>query len=398
MEMKRIVFAGSLVMAALFVPNSGTIANATENTKQAATVLVVGSNAEKVTDAFDKKTQDEVARKLKSSFAVRALLPVSVGNPDTDPTAPLCISYDDLETDHALLGTIKKQINQNRHIYLYGNALKVSEVEKTLGISFVNRSIISKDATGKQSDEVWQVIGYQKDDPSKLSFSNILVYQDPSTKLEPSKYPETFLQTILGKEQELMNRPTVKPMDYQSDPIVASQYNNNTVSYVGGTQVGQLNQNWLMHKSAGDKDPNYDYFYLEDQIEQTASNGATGVGMYIYHSMNYSTDHIRDWGPGSNTGTSFSVSLPWGAAWSFITNDSIAITTNGSQTSNYASWTIEKRWYQNNLVNPCRVKPGTAWASYGHHFASIHTEHTGHIYYNGNYYDMNLNKDATYSY
>ncbi|OPY59467.1 MAG: hypothetical protein A4E55_00210 [Pelotomaculum sp. PtaU1.Bin035] len=287
--------------------------------------------------------------------------------------------------DEEMKNSIQEYVNRGKLIYIYGDSLDRKTVEDILGIKPVSIDEATKEKgqikeNAKSKNINYEVIGFKKGKVSDIYLGNIVT----DSKLDQIKFVDSIIDNINDKYAD-DNVPLITKQKAEAEATSVDAVTDiNTNLWIGDTKVASLNEDLFLKQELDETDEEYDYFVLKHSAELVNYNGAENKNIWIGHSLPYSSvDNIEDWDPTDSTGSNFEISLPWGASWSFSNSASISIDATGSATNDYASWFIDKRWYQSQLVSPCRVKPGTAWLSVGT-LAVIDTEVNAYVTYNGN--------------
>lgn len=371
-------------------------------------ILIIDHASNNLISKFQSRKFDNHSNELASKFRVKSFDTVSevtFGN-------PLAVNFNDLSSNPKLLSDIKQCISDGCKVYFYGDAIKVSNLNSLLGFD------ISKHIRGKSKNQpdnsTWQIISYQNSMNYQPIFGRVQLDEKNGQKGNLSNFRELYIQSILNDEDT--SSPNVKtnvtPFDYSSDPIVSSQYNITSDAYAYDSnnnyvQTAHLNDYWLLHKDNSSTDPSYQYFFIEDSIQEFVYNGAGAVGLDIQHSPNGNT---LQWSPSSSSSggsSTWTVGLPWAVTWSFSSNDTLAADVTGTQgSSGYGHWSLSAPWYYPSgyLASGDQYRPGTAFSfpksGYGPYYLSFPLYHTFHYYwpqYN-QYIQLSDNATVTYSF
>ena len=271
-------------------------------------------------------------------------------------------------------------IETGAEIYLYGNDLPY--ILSSIGIKDNQEALYSKhNEVYTPLKEEWNVIGFKN---GKIILKSRVMSADLDgnfIQVSLNNFIHSILHNILSTENVTEQpKSSLETLSYGSDTIVASEYNQNSYVYANDILRGQLNVDWILfHNTKSDNDPNYDYFYIRNNVELNAYNGASSRNIETEHKLPFSSDNMIDWGPNvtySSSG-SISVSLPW-SAWDFTSGDeTMRINLSGGQTTDQLNWKLFKGGYwpfhnfEYSMPVPSRLQPGTAWASLGSHLAAI---------------------------
>lgn len=304
---------------------------------------------------------------------------------------------------------IKKDIQQliqsGKLVYLYGENIDLETAEKIYDIPITpdEEALQSKNLGANKLSEKYNMIGLVIANGEKSLSKGTITVENPDGT------PKTVIQTFMYVDQILENlvRQHLAPNSWfmynvanATGTRIDSDMSNLSTLYIGTTKIATLNGDYHLWQEKEECSDTYDYFSMESSLELINYNGANNEFLHIRHTLPYKDygDEVEKWDPSSDTsGSSWTVSLPWGISWSFDTAASVAVDQEGSTTTDYAEWLVSKRWYQSSLVSPALFVPGTTWLSTGT-LAGIDINTTGYVYYNGETKEIYQTEEYRYSY
>lgn len=266
-------------------------------------------------------------------------------------------------------------VTSHEKVYLYGEDLKVSEIEDLLTINI--NELDDKDIKSDNDiqEESWNVIGIENG--TATSFAHIQSYDYDNNKISPIL--ENYIEVIVSGENRMneFNEQSIQSVGNIST-IVDSVYNIRDFVYTNdawGNSIlrSSLVSDYILYKNTNDTDPTYDYFLLKNNVQlyTNRAKAAKGYKVLVKHSLPYSgADNITGWGPpSSNNDSTFSVSYPLGVSWSFSAGDSVDINTTenlSADTVQYqmtnTNWIFGDYPFENDYIT---IQPGTSWSSSG---------------------------------
>lgn len=249
--------------------------------------------------------------------------------------------YGDLTINDYIAYTGQKEFTSRVPVY---------NLDGSFSGDYVERSFSGEQKNAKQ----YQIICDPQDDSIGLLCT--IDKKDDGNKLE------SYLNIIANNyiEATQQQRATIVSSDYD---IVHYFYNDSC----------SIHLTWILYRNYNEEDPTYDYFALESRVWGTSNNTASIIQTTCEHAMVYSTDHIIDSGPESDSSAdSISFTLDFGeggvSGGSITYNYSLDASPNITRdTSNYPrsiSWTAKKRFFGSVLDNTI-FKFATSWASTG---------------------------------
>ncbi|MVO98806.1 hypothetical protein [Paenibacillus lutrae] len=367
-------------------------------------IIVISDSAETTISNIKKRDSDETIKKIKEMYNFdKITLSTLKQNNFTikhSEDSIIVVSFENISSNKDLLNNIINEINKQNLVYIYGKGFTTQDVEQLTGLKIEKRSKEKLEESSVKNQE-WQYLGVGKEVDGKFNFDfgQVTYKEADGTYIIPDD--SFILQSVINsnKRLELKNEKNkLAPTGYGDDPIVTRDSLSKD-GYAFNELKANLSVDWFLHK-ASDNDAEYDYFYLEDSVELNGYNGyTTGYDLKTWHSLPSASDIIKDWGPDSNSGSTFAVSLPWGVQWQFSTNAAISLTTEGSQADDKVFWNVDERWYQYGISLPLRIRPGTAWASKGT-YAMINTQHYGAVRKNGGFdlVELSIDPQVRYDY
>lgn len=295
---------------------------------------------------------------------------------------------------------IQTLVNSGKIVYIYGQNMNLRTAEQVFGVDLLpqldNQKIESIDSIDSANNDV---IGIFKSKNGGIEPFKVDIQVDEGT-LQPFMFVDLILDHIYENHLRSGSLFQLNKAGAVGTRIAADLDNWSTL-YVGTTKVATLQGDYWLWQEKNESDPTYDYFSMESGFELINWNGAENQSMYIKHDLPFAvdgtSDEIEDWNPYTTSGSSWTISLPWGIGWTFNTADSVAVTNNGSTSYDWADWVVEERWWQTQLVSPALFKPGTAWASTGT-YAGIDVYAEGNVWYNNDIRSVTQTNKYRYDY
>ncbi|MGB8452485.1 MAG: hypothetical protein WCD89_09140 [Anaerocolumna sp.] len=318
------------------------------------------------------------------------------------------VNYNDFSSKENVKKQAKQLIDDDENVYLYGQDLDIQVIENQLDIDIDGYDAKEEAAKGGDISPIqeskWNIIGIENG--TATYFAHLQSYDYDDNAIEPKL--DTYIDVIAnGKDNLKGNTSDIAILS--ANETVYSEYDLNDYLYKDdqwGNSIlrAQLNADYIMYQNLSeDSDDTYDYFYLKNNVElyTNSGKGCTGNNITVTHTLPFSSDELEDWGPTSSSDDdTFTVSLPWGVAWTFNAYSNIDIETSGSQ----ANDTVTYEAYNHSLMgyypfddDNVRIQPGTAWASTGT-YAGINTEASAEVDYGVNTYSLSLSDDIRYQY
>lgn len=394
MRKKTIIAALSAFM--LLASSSGVFADSRSSIPNDSSekVLIVSNQ-----DGLQKvSTNEMLLYQVVSKYDVTYTTEVPTDGYDT-----LVVDWDNNSAD---ISKLKNSIHSGDEVYFFGDDLGSEEFSSTMELDTPELSVQDKKAEGTDSpiiEEKWNLIGFK--DGSPTYYSKIQSVTDDGEKMGITT--DIILQEI---ENSKKVESVISPLDYSSDTTVASGYNLNDTLYSNSMERARINADWILKQNTrNDNDPNYDYFYLRNNVQLSCPYSSGSCAKFreikVNHDLNHPVaDNILDWGPDSVNninGSNITVGLPWAVAWQFVpSNDSTDIKVSGGQATDKLQWIVENRnltGIKYDLANPTRIQPGTAWSSSGT-IASIYIGDWATVEWAGSTYQIGFYKNIEYDY
>lgn len=319
------------------------------------------------------------------------------------------INVDTVNNNNDIRKKANNLVTSNEKVYLYGEDLKVSEIEDLLTISINELDNKNTKNDIDIQEESWNVIGIENG--TAISFAHIQSYDYDNNKIAPIL--ENYIDTIVSSENRIneLNEQSIQSFGAgDSSTIVDSGYNIKDVLYTNdawGNSIlrSTLLADYILYKNNNDTDPTYDYFLIKNntQLYTNRAKAANGYKLVVKHSLpNSGVDNITDWGPHSSRNDStFSLSYPLGVSWSFSAGDSVDITTTENLSADYVQYVLTNtNWIFGNypLANDyITIQPGTSWSSAGRS-AVINTNAYAEVEVGTTTYILAVAKNVRYTY
>ena len=381
--MKKLLLIGSILSLSIIFLGVIAMNSFSRNDSRCVSIpkinfSIVDSNAQKALNDFNSiRSLDETMGIIldNTNFTVLSQEQLTEYNQKNSDQGRQALAINIEEFMPNRIKEFGKLIETGAEIYFYGNDLDLPYILSSIGLKDNQEALYSKyKEVYTPMKEEWNVIGFKN---GKI----ILESRVRSTDLDGNfiqvslnNFIHSILHNILSTEN-LTEQPksSFEALSYGSDTIVASAYNQNSYVYSNNILRGQLNVDWILfHNTRSDNDPNYDYFYMRNNVELNAYNHATSRNIETEHKLPFSSDNMLDWGPKatSSASGSIAVSLPWSVSWNFTPGDeTMKINLSGGQTTDQLNWKLFKGgyWpyhnYEYPMPIPSRLQPGTAWAS-----------------------------------
>jgi hypothetical protein len=313
-----------------------------------------------------------------------------------------------------LTQSISKLISRGTSVYVYGKDLDIEKLEESLNIEINSKGhkkefLSEKEEKNNVLENKWDIVGFVNGKINYFGSINSFDYNNKKKELKLENYIEVLVD---NKDRFKLKKSLLMQKGIgEGNNLVDSLYDLNDYLYrddAWGHSIlrAQLNADYDLYQNISeDSNPDYDYFFIENNVELTFNKEKSALGKSVEatHTLIYPTDEIRGWGPSTTNDTdSFSVGLPWSASWTFSANQKIDITTTGSQKDDtvhfkghnyhfpYGDYTFEGE--------TARIKPGTAWASRGSSLAAISLKDTAKVEYAATMYTLSISKNIKYSY
>ncbi|PEL13686.1 hypothetical protein [Bacillus sp. AFS017336] len=300
---------------------------------------------------------------------------------------------------------LKQALMNNKFVYLYGNAITISDYKSLLGLDSISVNDITSDG-----EEITPVFGTNSSTEKGVVRSNPerenTYYEDPSTRIigpvnedryqvigytlntnAPTRlitntivtgYNDDYYGDIPNDVQtEQILQETLEDVtqnkileDTTTRTIVASSPTKFTLSsYIAGELVGKVVSHWTLNKKS-DSDSHFDYFYVDDQTQLLTYNGGIATYLKVDHDIPYSEDYLDQWGPKDGTGSfQFSFSIPFSISFSFNMDSNAHVDDISNEDLDYARWVVT-----DGDMSGDTFRPRTAWKSAGT-YASMDIRH-----------------------
>jgi len=307
--------------------------------------------------------------------------------------------------------TLKKSIQtlvtKGKIVYLYGTSVSSEKAASIFGVPFETTSLTKEQIRkelkesgykeGKQLEEevikemnaqheTYNVVGVIQSKKGTKQLYVADIQQDKKDPALSTNDTSFFVDLIIDnvnhqhlKSTSIFSGNQVKA---GSEPIVKSWVNKNSTLYIGSKKVATLNADYYLQKDNDERDKKRDYFVLQSNMELINYNGARNQRLHVKHDVPLTTSELQDWDPRGKTGSSFSVSLPWGISWNFNTGARVKVTDYASTTYDYATWLVSRSLFSLNLPSPVEFRPGSAWTSTGT-YAAVNVDSYGEVAYKG---------------
>lgn len=335
----------------------------------------------------EKITKDTLIKENKESY---------------EENTSYAVKLDSIKKDSKLKEKIKEISQKGSTIYVYGDGISLKEFNDTLGTNNYevfdsekvedyknNKADASK--LGIIGDDLYNVIGYTASNEEGLFLCQIQTINEDNTVVNELVEDYQVLNSILDdraneidKKLSLKKEKSVDLLGYEipfiekniataaATLVKSATHIAQYYYYTVGTRtftLGHIDTNWILKKESNESDSTYDYFDIEAHTELYGED-FWALSADFKHSIPYSADAIRDWGPDDKSNSSsFTVSIPWGISYDFDTSADICVDDVGSQSNDYGRWLVTPPWYYSNISNGSsdvvRFSPATAWFSTG---------------------------------
>lgn len=346
----------ALIMAAVLLSTGTTPVIAVENT--AIDILFVVNDTTEKERVLSQSKINEFRNDIKLEVITQSdlrsqrlpeieAIAIHETNVDQYPVGKLYASgirvyiYGDLTINDYIAYTGQKEFTSQVPVY---------NLDGSFSGNYVERSFSGEQRSAKQ----YQIICDPKDD--SLGLLCTIDKKDDGNKLE--SYLNIIAKNYIEATQQ--QRATIVSSDYD----IAHYFYSDSCS---------IHLTWILYRNYSEEDPTYDYFALESRVWGTADNSASITQTTCEHAMVYSSDHIIDSGPESDSSAdsiSFTLDLGEGGVTggSITYNYSLDASPNITRdTSNYPrsiSWTAKQRFF-GSVLDDTIFKFATSWASTG---------------------------------
>ncbi|MDM5286593.1 hypothetical protein ABEI56_16525 [Peribacillus castrilensis] len=413
--MKKVVFGtlGSVIVAGALIlnPYSMNFANEKFGEKTAEAKLPYKRDLLFVSDKNTDGNLEAVAsKKIKNTdTTVKKAMKVSIKNKKDKVDTSSVSEYEDLaynveevKNDKKLQKELSKAIKNGAKVYLYGG-VTFEEYKELLGIKEVAikkegkklRFDVSEKEEAKQKgglknnpnaltsedDYTYDVIGYTLDEKehNQMMVSTINVVGAENEEVPTDYYAQEILdstaETVDVEEQKYTASLESKSIFnwFKADKATASSKIVKSSSsrvrgnaYWSGDKVGWTVTDWVLHRASNDGDKKYDYFFVEDNTTINGASGWRADRLKTDHDIPYKNDYIRDWDPGDDTKSPYTISLsaPYGVSFGFNMSGDPNVNDIGSQEYDYGRWEVTNTKYSTVGIKGVRFEPHTSWRSY----------------------------------
>ncbi|MGE6720784.1 hypothetical protein ACQKGD_26040 [Peribacillus frigoritolerans] len=414
--MKKVVFGtlGSVIVAGALIlnPYSMNFANEKFGEKTAEAKIPYKRDLLFVSDKNTDGSLETVAsKKIKNvDTTVKKAMKVNIKNKKDKVAASSVSEYEDLaynveevRNDKKLQKELSKAIKSGSKVYLYGGVtfeeykelLDIKEVAikkegKKLRFD-VNEKEEAKQKGGlknnpnaltSEDDYTYDVIGYTLDEKehNQLMISTISVAGAENEEIPTDYYAQEILdstaETVDVEEQKYTASLESKSIFNWFKPETAKASSKIVKSsssrvfgnaYWAGSKVGWTVTDWVLHRANSDGDKKYDYFFVEDNTTITTAAGWRADKLKTDHDIPYKNDYIRDWDPGDDSSSPYSISLsaPYGVSFGFNMSGNPKVNDIGSQQYDYGRWEVTNtKPLSTTGMKGVRFEPHTSWRSY----------------------------------
>ncbi|MFF2889684.1 hypothetical protein [Paenibacillus sp. NPDC057967] len=299
-------------------------------------------------------------------------------------------------------------IESGANLYFYGEdsliklVLQHYDDEQT-----VTKNLKEIDTSLAENNPQYNLISFK--DKKLVLNASINVFDLEGTILETPA--SSFVHSILLNIKS-SNESTVSPLNYGSDTIVWNPGDIVDSTYVVNASNQPilrgklLSQMILFQNTRSDTDPNYDYFYLRNNVETTSYNSGLMKNAEANHILPFPADQLLSWGPSATTTSSLiTVGLPWNVSWAFtVSPDTMKITNSGDSATKNIHWKLFKPGIfpfhntEYTMPSPSRIQPGIAWSSAGSSLAGINVINKAKLEFGTSTYTMQNSRNIRYNY
>ena len=346
----------ALVMATVLLFTAATPVMAMEN--QAIDLLFVVNDTTEKEQVLTNSNLSEYRNDMSIEVLTRSEV-LSRRLPETKAIAIPNEIADDFPVENMYAAGVRLYLYGDLTINDYVTHTGLTEFASQIPIYNLDRSFSGKYATrsfsaSQRSTKQYQIICEPQNDVYGLLCT--IDKQDDGNKIET--YLDIISENYIKAEEQ--QRATIVSSDYD----IAHYYFSDTCS---------VHLTWILYRNYDEEDVTYDYFALESRVWGSGKNSMTIGQTTCEHDLIYSSDHMIDSGPESDSSAS-SISFTLDVSGQGVTGGSIGYNYNlesapkiTRDTSNYpdsVAWTVNKRLFGSVLDNNI-FKFATSWASTG---------------------------------
>ncbi|WP_285767260.1 hypothetical protein [Peribacillus sp. SI8-4] len=202
------------------------------------------------------------------------------------------------------------------------------------------------------------VIGYTIDNNQKLQYVDVSInnFDENGNSIPNTK--GMVLQEVLNTQTEIIdsenepnqeNNTTAASTFITTNKVqaanvrVKNKYNIVEKGYRLGLLVARMDTDWHLYKQNSEKSKKYDYFTLKPITQVTSYKGLWARSIYTDIDIPADTDHLDDWGPMGDQGTSsvsMSLGYPFSVGISMDFGENLQIDDRSSLAYDYARWQL----------------------------------------------------------
>ncbi|PYI56604.1 hypothetical protein [Paenibacillus flagellatus] len=406
---------------ALAIPQTAFAApSADTGSASPSRLWIVGGDAKKEVARFSSAAAlSDGAPQFRDAAAV------ANGKPNGEPEA-IAVAAKELDRHGALEDRVKDWYEQGKPVYLFSDKLNVADIERSLGLTLRPEDDGEKKETKGQPEDDWQLFGIRKGNgaPDRVFFGKVTM-ADAKTGDAAKPASDALIDAVVRADADwnAPERPPIASMRPRDDidpppccedpdpiplPADANVLNGTDTNYLyaplaggGSIHIATLRSDWSLYRNYSyDSAPNYDLFYVKDQVRLDTFNGAAGTKLETYHQLPYhQKDDIVGWAPyNSSIGTTsgewrhFPVRLPWNVSWTSSNYGPISFYSEKMQFTPESIY-----WNASQFGSSVTFVPGTAWNSY-YTYVNVDLTHAGSVRLNGTDYYFTIRRNVVYDY
>ncbi|TYQ14579.1 UNVERIFIED_CONTAM: hypothetical protein Cloal_0925 [Acetivibrio alkalicellulosi] len=224
---------------------------------------------------------------------------------------------DELLENEEIVDNIKELINDNYKIVIKRDNFSAEEILEIFDLNLdLLKSKITNDKGNIQLNNVGVLIQKNTDDRLDIKLVNVEINSDEEIDhallfATRSNFTERIRQD--KKEKNFIKQNSVKAISFNWSAV-------DTLSTIDSYNYGNVEFSMLLEKNAANPDSNGNhYFTMKTFMDVVPNSFRRVVRTEITQRSWSSVTSIIDYGPKNTTGSSFSISLPWGVTVNFET-------------------------------------------------------------------------------